>query len=93
MGERIRGSAIFEIRRLIIDTNKVYTRDTRRHLMSSNIDDVDLEYLDIDKLTSLLRTFEVLCKLNLESAYPVIQLILKRLFRDIWIDGGPLSLE
>ena len=59
----------------------------------SSIDDVDLDSLDIVKLTSLLRTFEVLCKLNLESAYPLIQLILKRLFRDIWIDGGPLPME
>ena len=59
----------------------------------SSIDDVDLDSLDIVKLASLLRTFEVLCKLGLESAYPAIQFILKRLFRDIWIDGGPLSLE
>lgn len=53
---------------------QVHTRDTRRHIMSNSIYNVDLESLDIDKLNCLQKIFEVLFKLGLESAYSVIEL-------------------
>ena len=36
---------------------------------------LDIEYLERDKLTSLRKAFKVLCKLDLESAYPVVEFI------------------
>ena len=42
--------------------------------MSNSIYNVDLESLDIDKLNCLQKIFEVLFKLGLESAYPIIEL-------------------
>ena len=47
----------------------------REILLMRNIAYLDIEYLERDKLTCLRRALKVLCKLDLESAYPVVEFI------------------